>query len=111
MNCHICSVVFPNSNYELQYLHDMTPIMEAGVLKHISGSMYDSVDNLVGTAKLAPAALGYSMLIFKKDLVPAGSMVGEVLTEAHLAGTAHENKQETNLVMRSVGLVFFVPMA
>ena len=92
MNRQICSLVFLNSNYKLQYLHGMTPVMEAGVLKHISGSMYDSVDNLVGTAKLAPTALGYSMLIFKKDLVPAGSMIGDILTEAHLAGTTHKNK-------------------
>ena len=110
MNRHISSVVFPNSNYCLQYLHGMTPVMDAGDLKHISGSLYDSVDSLVGTAKLDPAVLGYSMLICKKSLVPAGSMIGEVLTEEHLKNTSHEGKNETDLVLRSVPLIFFVPM-
>ena len=84
--------------------------MEAGAPKHIAGSIYDSVDNLVAVSKLAPAALGYSMLICKISSVPAGSMIGDILTKAHLAGTTHKNKQETNLVLRSVGTVFFVPM-
>ena len=110
MNCHICSVLFPNSNCELQYLHGMTPVMEAGDLKHISGSMYDSVDNLAGTAKLAPTALGYSMQIFKKSLVPTGSMIGDILPEEYLVGMTHGSKNETDLVLRSVGLIFFVPM-
>ena len=110
MNRHICAVVFTNSNYKLQYLHGMTPVMENSDLKHISGSLYDSVDNLAGTAKLDAAALGYSVLICKKDLVPAGSMIGEVLTEDHLKNTTHEGKNETDLVLRSVPLVFFVPM-
>ena len=68
MNRHICSVVFTNSTYKLQSLHGMTPVMEAGVLKHISGFMYDSVDNLVGTAKLAPAALGFQCSFAKNVL-------------------------------------------
>ena len=37
-------------------------------------------------------------------------MIGDVLTEAHFKGTTHENKQETHLVLRLVGIVFFVPM-
>ena len=50
------------------------------------------------------------MLICKKGPVPAGSMVGDVLTEAHLKGTTDENKQETDLVPRSVDIIFFIPM-
>ena len=60
--------MFPNSNYKLQYLQGMSPVIKAGALKHISGSMYDLVDNLVAIAKLALAALDYSMLIFAKKV-------------------------------------------
>ena len=91
MNHHISTVVFPNSNYKLQYLHGMNPVMEAGTLKHISGSIYDFVDNLVGVGKLAPAALDYSMLIFRKGSVPVGSMIGRFL----LRSTSRERPMKT----------------
>ena len=73
--------------------------------------MYDSVDNLGDVAKLAPAALGYSMLVRKKGSVPADSMISEVFTEDHIKGMTHENRQETDLVLHSIVIVLFVSMA
>ena len=54
--------------------------------------------------------VGYSMLVCKKGSIPAGSMIGEFLTEKHLKGTTYEIRQEIDLVLHSIGIVFSVPI-
>ena len=84
--------------------------MENDKLMHVVGSLYDCTANLIVMGKLGQEALGYACLIDKKDIAPEGAMIGDIPEEEHPKGTAYEGKNHINLVLHSIGIVFFVPM-
>jgi uncharacterized membrane protein YgcG len=108
---YLSAVIVVNDLLELQYLFAPACIYrQGGNLSHIVGSMFDRRDSLTILGKLPDYALGYACVVIDRAQAPAGSMIGDVLTEDHLANTQWHGKGLTNLVLRSIPIMFRCPM-